>query len=217
VIIAASGRDSLRSTLRRIQREDEGDVEALVVSDGHQPLSEAIVRKVARQWSGIRYVEGPQTRRWGNAQKMEGIRRARGRYLLFMDDDDHYRRGAFKHIRAAASANPERITLFRIKWRGEILWRHPSVEVTNVATPQVLVPNRTGKVGSWLTNDHYWSDFDFISECVALQGEPVWDPAIIATVDPFRWSNFTRWLIPRMRLVRRRLALRTRIQRRRLS
>jgi glycosyltransferase involved in cell wall biosynthesis len=180
VIIPTVGRATLRSTLRRLRSETRGDVEAIVVSDGDFPDAKRTVES-----EGARFITGPETRHWGNAQRMMGISEARGRYLLFIDDDDVHRRGAFARIRGAVAQNPDRIFIFRMVRHGEVLWRYPSVQEANQGTPQLLIPNVPGRVGSWLTNDRYQSDFDFLCECIGLQGDPLFNPAVIALAPPW--------------------------------
>jgi glycosyltransferase involved in cell wall biosynthesis len=191
----------LRRTLRRLRREDEGDIEVIVVSDGDRPAARAIAEKESSSWPSIRFVTGPLTNNWGNAQRMEGISRAAGDYLLFIDDDDVHRRGAFRNIRRAVARHPGRIIIFRMNRDGEILWHVPEIRLENLGTPQILVPNLRGKVGTWVSKDRYQSDFDFLSQCVELQGPPVWDETIIALAPP---------LLLRMR---KRLVLRNRLRR----
>jgi glycosyltransferase involved in cell wall biosynthesis len=212
VIIPTSGRKSLRRTLRRLRSEAEGDIEVIVVSDGDQPTARAIANQEADRWAAIRYLDGPLTGNWGNAQRMVGIKEATGRYLMFIDDDDVPKRRAFHVIRQACQQNPGRMILFRIKRRGEVLWKTPEVVFGNVATPQFVVPNVPGRVGSWVTNDRYESDLDFISECVRLQCEPIWDRHVIAVADPFRWSAPAAWLEPRTRRWRNGAMIRTRMR-----
>jgi hypothetical protein len=115
------------------------------------------------------------------------------------------KRRAFRVIRRAVQKNPGRIIVFRMKWDREILWRLPELAEKNVGSPMVLVPNLPGRIGSWLTRDRYESDFDFISECVELQGEPIWHRHVIAIVnpEPFRWSRPIASLEPRTRWRRR--------------
>ncbi len=213
VVIPTSGRRSLRRTLRRLRREDAGDLEVIVVSDGPQPVAEKIAGRLSRRWPDLRYHEGPATHNWGNAQRMAGIERARGSHLMFIDDDDVTVRGAFAAIRREVARNPDRILLFRVKRHGELLWRTPAVAFGNVSTQQVVIPNRPGSVGSWLSRDVYESDLDFIRECVALQGEPVWAADVIAIVDPFRWRAANKWLAPRALRWRKRVRIRTRLRR----
>jgi glycosyltransferase involved in cell wall biosynthesis len=179
IVIPTIGRPTLKTTLRSIRRQNRGDIEIIVVSDGPLPSAQRIARL-----TGATFIEGPRTQRWGNAQRMIGIEAATGRYLMFIDDDDRHRRRAFKQIRAAISETPDRIVVFRMTRDGKVLWRERVVKHTNQGTPQLLVPNVPARLGSWLTFDRYESDFDFLTECVALQGEPIWSEAIIADCPP---------------------------------
>jgi glycosyltransferase involved in cell wall biosynthesis len=179
IVIPTIGRPTLKTTLRSIRRQNRGDIEIIVVSDGPLPSAQRIARI-----TGATFIEGPRTQSWGNAQRMIGIEAATGRYLMFIDDDDRHRRRAFKQIRAAISETPDRIVVFRMTRDGKVLWRERVVKHTNQGTPQLLVPNVPARLGSWLTFDRYESDFDFLTECVALQGEPIWSEAIIADCPP---------------------------------
>ena len=126
MIIPTSGRPTLRRTLRSIRRQDRGDVEVIVVSDGDQPVAESIVRLL--DWSAVTYVHGLKTESWGQMQRERGIVQARGEYLLFMDDDDVYRRRAFQYIRRAVEENPGRVILFRMRRYDGVLWQRAVIE-----------------------------------------------------------------------------------------
>jgi glycosyltransferase involved in cell wall biosynthesis len=182
VIIPAGGRNTLRNTLRRPCREP--DVEVIVVTDGHQPAVEEICDDFP-----VVFIEGPRTGSWGNSQRELGMRHATGRYLMFIDDDDVYTRSAFAHVRDAIRTHPGRIIVFRMNVHflrltafGTILWAEPQIVHMNIGTPMFVIPNAEGKVGSWTSRDRYESDLDFLMECVALQGAPVWDARVIALV-----------------------------------
>lgn len=208
VIVPTVGRRTLTRTLQRLRLEDSGDLQVIVVSDGRRPRAEKIVGRVGRGWPALEYVTGPRTKWWGDAQRMEGIQRAQGDYLLFIDDDDVYRRGAFTTIRQAASEHPNRIIVFRMMWPGTILWAAPKLTHGNVGTPMMLIPNVPGRVGSWATAKQYASDFYFLEECIRLQGEPVWRDEVIALVNQPRGDPRTF-----MQRLRGRIALRTRLRR----
>ena len=199
VIIPTAGRPTLAATLERLQRANRGDIEILVVTDGEQPVAEEIASRL-----DVSLIRGPATHRWGNAQRQLGVELARGRYLLFIDDDDVHTRHAFRHLRRAVSRTPNRIILFRMRRRGSILWQTTQLESGNVGTPEFVIPNVPGKLGSWIaTDERYESDFDFVSSCVEKQGEPIWDSHVIALAPPF---SAVEWL-------RHKVALRTRLRR----
>lgn len=213
MITPTAGRPTLRRTLRSIRRQRADDLEVIVISDGEQPSAEAIVREEAGDWPAVRYITGPVSGRWGHAQRTMAIPEARGAYVLFMDDDDVYRRNAFRHIRRAIRHQPGRVIIFRMKRYDGVLWQRPELEEGQVSTQQFLVPNVPGKLGSWVTNERYASDFDFISETIALQGPPVWDSHVIATVEPLDWHRPGPWFRMRRDHWRVKLALRSRVRR----
>jgi hypothetical protein len=111
VIVPTCGRPTLERTLWSIAVSagpDSSDVEALVVADGPQPDAHAIFERFGEAHPTWRYLEYGPTARRGNAQRTYGMTQARGQHLLFMDDDDVYRRRAFKAIRAATAQTPTR-------------------------------------------------------------------------------------------------------------
>src|SRR5579862_6289083 len=191
VIVPASGRDTLMQTLKSIRRADRGDIEVLVIGDGDQPVSEGIVGQFG--WGAARYIAGPQTRQWGQTQRMLGMVEARGDYLMFMDDDDVYRRRAFTHVRRAVAADPGRVILFRMRRYDAVFWQRPVIERGQVATPQFVVPNMPGNLGSWLTGREA-SDYSFIRETVGLLGEPVWNRKVICVVRPLQLRRPMPWI-----------------------
>lgn len=210
VIVPTVGRKSLRRTLKRLRRER--DVEVLVVGDG--PCENAL--RVSRRY-GAAYTTGPLTRSWGNAQRDVGISHATGRYLMFIDDDDVHTRGAFKAVRRAVAANPNRIVVFRMKTpRMGVLWRHKTVQYKNVGTPMFVIPNNQGRIPKWVDHDVYEADFHFLNGCVRKQGEPVWDEAVIANVEPVTAATkLVRRVRSNIRRVRSKAAIRTRLRKHR--
>ena len=124
------------------------------------------------------YAEGP-TNNFGSAQKIRGMREATGTHLAFMDDDDVYTRGAGAAIRAAITAQPDRVHVFRMRNRDKV-YSGP-VESGRIGTPMFVVPREP--VGTW--TGRYGEDIDFISETMRLRGdEPVFHPEIIAVIRP---------------------------------
>ena len=119
---------------------------------------------------------------FGNGARQSLLDRARGTHVVFMDDDDQYARGAFATMRRFALDHPDRIGIFRHRYRdGRLLWAEPVVRRANVSTVMYCVPNVSGKLGMWtdgttVSNDperRDYADLDFIVQTIALQGEPV--------------------------------------------
>jgi hypothetical protein len=101
-----------------------------------------------------------------------------------MDDDDQFARGALAAMREAASENPGRMIVFRMRYLdGRRLWRDPAVRERNVSSQMFLVPNVREKLGRW-ENPQYprMADFCFLAGTIALQGEPLFRKEIVAHV-----------------------------------
>jgi glycosyltransferase involved in cell wall biosynthesis len=120
---------------------------------------------------------------FGMTARDAAMPRARGTHLLFMDDDDQFARGAFRTIRRFAEEHPNRIGIFRMRYdNGLSLWTEPVVRLGNVGTPMFCVPN-SGKLGSWRAGGiPRHGDFEFLRGTIALQGEPLFRPEIVAFV-----------------------------------
>ena len=151
---------------------------------------------------------------WGHSARDDAIERATGTHLVFMDDDDEFLPGALATMRRFAEDNEGRIGIFRERrvlygHGGEIrrvaeMWRDQDLAQTQ--TSMYCVPNVPGKLGRFhgRTDDVRRGDVAFIRETVALQGEPVWRDECTIVVKPER---------SRLRRLRYRIALRTRLRR----
>lgn len=65
----------------------------------------------------------PRSYMWGNPQRNKAIKRAKGDYLAFIDDDDYYVPGHRQVMQNAIDENPGKPILFRFRYpNGEILW-----------------------------------------------------------------------------------------------
>jgi len=165
VVVATTGRASLRRTLESIRRQSliSGD-EILLVHDG--PCN-ASTRRLWEEFSlpGRLIVldEGPH-RDWGATARSAGQAAARGSHLLWQDDDDTYLPGAFTQIRSEIRQTPEALLLFRLAYpNGWLLWRGPQASRGNVSTQIVVLPRRC-HLGQW--GKHYEGDFDFIDSSI---------------------------------------------------
>jgi glycosyltransferase involved in cell wall biosynthesis len=154
---------------------------------------------------------------FGNAARQSLIERARGTHLAFIDDDDQFARGALAVMRSAARQNPGRVVIFRMQYLdGRRLWREPVLGERNVSSQMLLVPNVPGKLGRW-ENPEYprMADWRFVTDTVALQGEPVFRAEVVAHIRSDRRPQVRaakRAWAP-VAAARYRLALRTRLLR----
>lgn len=165
IIIPTKGRFTLKRTLLSI-RPAKTPVEVLVISDGKQPVSKAIVKEIKNLVGyDLKFIEGPKTNRWGNAQRNIGMEQANGNWLMFIDDDDIYTPDAFKAIDKAIEQYPNQPLVFRmLDHNGDryILWRKRRNILGNVGTPMVCLPNNINRLAEWPDTDDYGSDAHFI-------------------------------------------------------
>jgi hypothetical protein len=191
VIVATSGRRSLRSTLRSVVPQLE-------------PGDEVLVR-----WS--------RDDDFGHATRQDLVERARGTHLVFVDDDDRLAPEALATMRRAAAEHDGRVIIFRMRYLdGRVLWQEPVLRERNVGTPMLVVPNVPEKLGRW-ENPEYprMADFRFVSDTVARLGEPVFRPEVVAHIrsDPRPLVRLAMTIASLGQAVRYRLAPRTRLRR----
>lgn len=158
VLVASCGRRSLSATLDSI---------AINLSPGDQLI-----------------VDVNHDGDYGNEARNRMMAVATGDYLIFMDDDDCYVRGAFDAIRSGIATAMGSVHMFRMSvpsW-GRVLWTDEAVREGNVSTQMVAVPNEPAKLGRW--SERYAADYDFIRSTCDLAGEPVWHVDVIALVQP---------------------------------
>jgi glycosyltransferase involved in cell wall biosynthesis len=196
------GRSSLRFTLESVREQPPcPTVEVVVVADGPSDAARTIFDRVAAPcWQ---YLEHGPTRVQGNAQRMAGMKAARGRHLMFLDDDDVYVPHALERVLAAIGAHPGRILFFRLDRFGELSWRRQELRQGTIGAGNVVVPNVEGRLGSWTEPEStYVSDYQFIEQSVRLQGDPVWIDEVITICDQPYWLP---WRRKRSNVVTRRL------------
>ena len=136
-IIPTKGRDTLGRTLTSIERWNDDEI--------------------------IVEVDNPPSGRWGNDQRNSGMKRAKGDFLAFIDDDDYYTEGHREIMEKAMKENPDKPHLFRIMYpNGRVLWGKKEVEPGNMSTQMILVPNKPGMLHHW-QDGRNMADYIFIA------------------------------------------------------
>lgn len=144
IIIPTCGRPTLERSLRSVVPQLVGGDEVIVVTDGPIP----VVEELCSLFPGVHYFAGPETHDSGATQRDLGISKADGTYLMFLDDDDIYTRGALAAARSGVATHIGAMHVFRMAYGkasqspGLILWRHPMIQYCDVGTPMLVVPNR---------------------------------------------------------------------------
>lgn len=182
IIVPTIARQSLLRTLQALAPQLRDD-EVLVIGDGPRPRAAKMVDGCG---ASFRYVQGPATAAWGNAQRHAGSLHATGDYLWFVDDDDTPEPDALDAIRQTAEAHPGKALMFRCQWnnyryvpQGTVWWETEG-DTLHVGTPMLVVPNKSEMMGSWL-GEAYDHDYVFITETLAIYGPEnvVWVPKVI--------------------------------------
>ncbi len=152
-IVPTIARDSLGKTLRSIETR-KGD--------------EILVE-----------VDNPPSGRWGNDQRNAAMKRAKGDYLSFMDDDDLFVKGHRIIMERAMRQNPGKPSLFSIKYpNGKIIWDKPKIIPGNISTQMILVPNNPKKLYKW-EDGRNMADFIFVDRWGWLDSEIAWKREVI--------------------------------------
>lgn len=79
-------KDGLRRLLDSINASDRRDVEVIVVNDHSESIDELILEYPSMD---LHYMELDFSQRWAGAARNIGLSRAKGRYVVFADDDDY--------------------------------------------------------------------------------------------------------------------------------
>jgi glycosyltransferase involved in cell wall biosynthesis len=161
LIIPSIGRPLLKRLLDQVLPQLWEDDEILVVGDGPQPSAQAMAEGLDPR---IRYYEYGPTRCWGHQQRNWAMLVADKTHIMFLDDDDESRPGAFNVIREVAARHPDKLLIFKTLHQGSPIWKEPEIRVTNVSTQCFVVPNIPERFGTW--GSRYAGDFDFIESSV---------------------------------------------------
>lgn len=191
IIIPTVGRASLYETLSTIHENDLQPVdEVIVVADGPIPRAREIASMYQKNGLNLIYKELSERRAGvGGPARNLGISVATGTHILFMDDDDCYRAGAFLKIREEIAKNPSKILLFKmVAMAKRHIWTElwsvsNSIGLGNIGTPMFCIPRKPELLPEW--EPVYIADFQFIEKAIANFGGPnevVWVDSVIAEI-----------------------------------
>jgi glycosyltransferase involved in cell wall biosynthesis len=200
--------------------EPEPSLSIIVATTGRRSLARTLASIAGQLRPGDEVIVARDTWReggdGGDTARMRAMPQARGSHLAFMDDDDVYAPDGLESMRRFARRHPGRIGIFKMEHpAGTTHWREgrPVLEYANVSTQTFLVPNVPGKLGRWHRiprpsgSSTYAGDYVFITETVALQGDPVFVDEVTVHARPVRNPIRRLWI-----RLRYRAAVRTRVR-----
>ena len=124
-------------------------------------------------------VDSPPSGRWGNDQRNSAMKRAKGDYLAFMDDDDVYVEGHRQIMEDVMKENPGKPILFKILYpNGRIIWDKKKIIPGNISTQMILVPNIPDMLYHW-KDGRNMADFIFVDNWKWEDKDVIWREEII--------------------------------------
>lgn len=181
IIVPTHDGEGLETLFNSLEWQLQPGDEVLIIGDTHDGPLNAVEQFVSEHgFAFLPFDAGHHC--WGHCQINEGMRRATGDYLVFIDDDDCFPDGALDAIRRAAAEQPApRPLMFRFWSRRHGMYLPPRHEVRESAIGghAIVAPNIPGKLGQW--GERYAGDYDFIVSTLALWPDgPAWYDDVIA-------------------------------------
>lgn len=181
VIIPTIGRPTLAEALASLAPAGlRADDEVIVVADGLDLMESvcALVDSVPLP-ARPRVIAIERAGDYGHTPRNEALEEARGDRIVSLDDDDLAEPGSYDRVRALAEAYPDRPLVLRFEAQdGRVIPYGPYLLKATIGTPAFVPLNIEQKIAPY--PPHHGGDWDHIVNTIALQGDPVFDPQIIA-------------------------------------
>ena len=167
VITPTCGRlETLNEAIASVDAQSYPHWEHLIVSDGYFPALQQL--KASNREPQRRYFSTPAIRHFGNHQRNVGIFRARGEYLVFLDDDNVLYREALATMLSGFSSGDADLVFCPIDFDhprhglyGEVRMPHEGFKLGDVDSLNAMIRRSLAvKCRGW--GDSYFADFDFL-------------------------------------------------------
>ena len=113
IIPAYNAEKYIEQCIQSVLFQNSNDYELLVIDDGSTDHTGVIVGNMAEQNSAISIVKIPHS--GAGAARNEGVRRARGKYVIFLDADDYWTNpGLLKHLREKLHYREVDVVMFQM-------------------------------------------------------------------------------------------------------
>ena len=117
IVPAYNAEKYIEETLDCLLSQTEQDIEVIVVNDGSKDSTADIAERYAAEDSRVVYVY--QENAGVSAARNNGIERARGEYIIFIDSDDLLSPDAFERLYAALGSTGVDLAIFRVQSFGD--------------------------------------------------------------------------------------------------
>lgn len=117
IVPAYNAEKYIEETLDCLLSQTEQDIEVIVVNDGSKDSTADIVGRYAAKDSRVVHVN--QENAGVSAARNNGIERAKGEYIIFIDSDDLLSSDAFEKLYAALGTTDADIAIFRVQSFGD--------------------------------------------------------------------------------------------------
>lgn len=183
------GRRTLRRWLESV-RDQAGpeECEIIVVGDTYNhDFTEALkpVRYLCTEFQAAYHEYDGGLHCVGHPQRQYGATVAKGQWLMWSQDDNVLRPGAWAVIQEALTTGPRLPHLFRVRSRFQSTVWHTEgdLSVGAIDADCIAAPNVRGKIGVWKLV--YEGDQAFIVDTVGRwKGHAVWNPTVIMDSRP---------------------------------
>lgn len=117
IVPAYNSEKYIEETLDCLLSQSEKDIEVIVVNDGSADSTGEILDRYSLKDSRVIHVR--QENAGVSAARNNGIERARGEYMIFIDSDDLLSPDAFEKLYAALTSTGADLAIFRVKSFGQ--------------------------------------------------------------------------------------------------
>lgn len=182
IIVATTGRRTLRATLSSFAPDLHSDDVVHVCMDGRDDLVRRLTEEMAGRYFGRWfYHEGDNLGYWGHAVRNHLLPIVGTDLVWHLDDDDVAAPGALGSIRHSEGI----WTIFRMQFceghhaNGITCWRQRRLTKGDIGTPMVIAPPSKARFAL-----EYGGDFAYVMGLLDEFGQPAWDERVIALIRP---------------------------------
>lgn len=167
----------LRLMLSMMRLQTFSNYEHIIIEDGNLDNSVKDVVDAEREfWQDkdrlihLR-VEGSK---WGNRQRREGIKVAKGEYIVFIDDDDL---PTSTWLESANEVGSLGVLLLGAIWKSGVRKYLPDkipIRMGYISSQNICVRKEVAQQVGWPDSEEYEADFRFIESCIEMAGSYKW-------------------------------------------